>query len=361
MNEDQELLESIRRELEKYFRRNNKYGLSEPLLFNEIRLLVNKIYDSRAESIYKTRGLSREDAFQDAVVHLLEDRGGIPAGHIYTVYFEYYNRNHSIGEPYTLAQSRKAMKIILKQAFLLRTNRSVAQNVLRRAIKLLEESPYETHFDSDARRFTLEGQPLDQLDSLPSEDALAKAVRFAANVPKIPQAEHAERMNKVFHTPDLHLVIQIILENAPGISISQLHKVFENLLTDRPSASVHNHEDMNELIDNDIENSNSGIAAGTAALVRSVANDIWVSTDRATKIILSCQFSGMPDVKIAESISFDVNDPGRRRSRAWVTTKFTDFGDRVSKTIAELDAEDQFRVSRLIEAHIVNFDSEKDQ
>ena len=357
MDDDQHLLDSIRIELQKFFRKNQKYGLSEPLLFSEIKLLVNKAYDTRTESIYKKRGLSKADAFQDAVVHLLEERGGVPAGYIQTVYFDYYDRNHAINEPYTLAQSRKAMKKIVQQAFLQKTNRSIAQNVVRRALALLAEPPYKTHFETGSRRFTFDGRDISHLDLFPTPDDLSRAVRFAANIPKIPQVDHAQRMNKVFHTPDLHLVLQLILEHAPGLNISQLHKVFEDLLTDRPTANVFTTENMNLITET---NSNTDeLGAESAALIRSVAREIWDSTDHNTRVILSCQFSGLPDVKIAENISFDPDDLDRRRSRAWVTTKFTSFGENVMKAISGLDVQDQLRISRLIESHIVNFDSEK--
>ena len=359
MDQDHELLIEIRDELSRYFRRTGKYTITEPLLMAEIRRLFNKVYDSSIEVIYRKRGLSKEDALQDSIMYLLEERGGVAAGHIHTVYFDYYDRNMSRHEPYTLAHSRKSLKIIIRQGLLKRTNRSIADNVVRRALQLLQAEPYRTHFEGGARRFSFSHENVQQLDQLPSQEALKRAIRFASNVSKIPQSDAAERVNKVFHTPDLHLALQIILENAHGLTIAQLHNVFEGLLTDRPTANVFTHEDMNALTESKTELETIG--AETAALVRQVAREIWENTDWGTKTILSCQFSGLPDQKIAESISFDVADPARRRSRAWVTTKFTDFGERVSKEIAGLSADDQMRVSRLLEAHILNFDSEVGQ
>jgi hypothetical protein len=116
---------------------------------------------------------------------------------------------------------------------------------------------------------------------------------------------------------------------------------------------------MNLVIDRDTRIDAMG--AETVALVRSVARRIWDQTDYATKVILSCQFSGLPDGKIAQNIAFDPNNPSGRMSRAWVTTKFTEFGKFAASQMSELSTDDQLRVSRLIEAHIVNFDSENKQ
>jgi len=358
MTDDDDIrLHGIRQELTDYYNKHGQYGMTQPVLFDEIGIVFKKAFNSQALAMYKNRGLSKDDAFQDVVVHLLMERSGVPAAHIHTVYFVYFERNLEIGQPYTLLQTRKSMVKIMRQAFLRQTTRTVAQNVIRRAVPLLLDQPYSTHFEGDARRFTFRDQLLDQLQPLPNQEALRLAVRFASNVPKIPQDENAQRMNKVFHTPDLHLVLQIILEHAPGLSISQLHKVLEDLLTDRPSASIYNHEDMNLVIDKDSKIDDMG--AETVALVRSIARRIWNQTDYATKVILSCQFSGLPDIKIAQNIAFDPNNPGNRMSRAWVTTKFTEFGKFAASQMSDLSTDDQLRVSRLIEAHIVNFDSEK--
>jgi len=359
MIEEDIRLQEIRQELTDFYNKHGHYGLTQPVLFEEIGIVFKKAFNAQALAMYKNRGLSKDDAFQDVVVHLLMERSGIPAAHIHTVYFVYSERNLEIGQPYTLLQSRKSMLKIMRQSFLRQTTRTVAQNVLRRVVPLLLDPPYATHFEGDSRRFTFGDQLLDQLQPLPSQEALRLAVRFASNVPKIPQHENPQRMNKVFHTPDLHLVLQKVLEHASGLSISQLHKVLEDLLTDRPSASIYNHEDMNLVIDKDTKIDAMG--AETVALVRSVARRIWDQTDYATKVILSCQFSGLPDVKIAQNIAFDPNNPSGRMSRAWVTTKFTEFGKFAASQMSELSTDDQLRVSRLIEAHIVNFDSENKQ
>jgi len=359
MIEDDIRLRTIRQELTKYHNKHGQYALTQPVLYEEIKIIFEKAFNAQASAMYKGRGLSKDDAFQDVIVHLLLERSGIPAAHIHTVYFAYFDRNLEVGEPYTLLQTRKAMVKIMRQSFLRQTTRTIAQNVLRRALTMLLHPPYSTHFEGDARRFTSNDEPLNQLQPLPSQEALRNAVRFASNVPKIPQNENAQRMNKVFHTQDLHLVLQIVLEHAPGLSISQFHKVFEDLLTDRPSVSIYNHEDMNLVIDKDTRIDDMG--AESVALIRSVARRIWDQTDYATKVILSCQFSGLPDVKIAQNTSFDPHNPSGRMSRAWVTTKFTDFGKFVASQMLDLSTDDQLRVSRLIEAHIVNFDSEKPQ
>lgn len=355
MTTDTSLVDEIRSELSAHFTRTGEYSVTQPLLYAEIQKVFNAAFSSSYREIYAARRLSEQDALNDVMLHLLETRSGMKARLIHTVYFEYFDRNRAAGQPYTTLQSRKTLRKVMQQAFLSNSLKSIADNVSARAINLLQESPYRTHFEGHARRFTMEHQSLSQLDPVPQPQQLLTAVRCASQVPKIPQKSHGERVNKVYHTQDLHLVLLEILDAAPGLTISQLKQIFREILTDRPSAQIYLSEDMKTISE---ENSDlHTMAAGTAHHVRTVAADIWLATDSATKVVLALLFAGWTDQKIADQVPFDAANPSDRKSRSWVTTKFTNFGKYTAEQIADMDADDQMRVMTLLETHIVNFDT----
>ena len=356
MNDTDDLLQQIRRELTHHFTRHGEYNITSPLLLTEIKYVFERAYTGSTKRSYENRGASKDDAFQEVIVQLLETRSGMKARHLHTIYFEYHDRNDQAGQPYVLAQSRRGLRLIMEQALSRRSLRSIADNVFARSLRLLSQPPYRTHFESPNDRFTMAGIELDPLHPLPLPDDLKSAVRAASQVPKIRQQDHYQRVNKVYHSADLHLLLQIVLQTAPGLSRSQFRQVIEECLTDRPSAVVHVTEDMN----NTVESSEDLLSqsAETAFHVRTIALELWQETDRETKVILSLQFAGWTDQKIADTISFGPKTPPVKRSRAWVTTKFTDFGSRVGERIADMEVEDQARVGRLIEAFILEFDTE---
>jgi hypothetical protein len=138
-----------------------------------------------------------------------------------------------------------------------------------------------------------------------------------------------------------------------------LKTIIENILTEHDAGPLDSSDDMQNILENMIGPSTDDIQS--LNLVRSIVEPIWAATGRNTKRILALQFQGWSDQRIADQVLFDGRNGPEGRSRAWVTTCFTNFAKTVSEYVADLPPNDQILVSRIIDGLILEFDVSEEE
>jgi hypothetical protein len=336
-----------------------------PLVLREIQRNAIIVFNGTMNTpgyrdLYARFGLELEDAISEVIAEFLSIKNGVRGHLLHKIYFEYPERHRETGrEDYDLRASRKVLRKFITNIYKKKLPKSRADAILDRVLVVLKSPPFSTHDNGHLRRFTLGTEQFSREAPIPSPAQIRKATRLAAAVPKIRQRETAERASKIYATREMHLLTELIVQEAPGLTIDQLKTIIENILTEHDAGPLDSSDDMQNILENMIGPSTDDIQS--LNLVRSIVEPIWAATGRNTKRILALQFQGWSDQRIADQVLFDGRNGPEGRSRAWVTTCFTNFAKTVSEYVADLPPNDQILVSRIIDGLILEFDVSEEE
>jgi hypothetical protein len=350
-------IEQIVKELTDHHRRTGEYTVTDPLIFNEVKLVAKFVFTKSATQ-FTHHSLTEDDLVQEACIHLMKPNSqGLKGYLLYKAYIEPQAVGGLAGPP-TLKSSRALLRTYIARASQRHWQRSAISNIVTRAKQLLKSSPYVTTGEGTARRYWLEdsASPADHFAPEPSQQALDLARRQAQGIPKIPQAPNAERTSIIWHEKDLDHVLHTVLNHAPGLTNEQLWKIFDELLTEygqrAPITGVTSdsiHSDSKLALDQPV------------AVVLLAAKEIWLATDEATKLILARSHAGMTDLQIAQQTAFDMTDPMKRMSRAWVTTKQNELAKLINDQCEGYSMDDVERVLTELRNFTLLYEAKRNQ